>query len=373
MGNYDEMKLSVEALSGGKNTVLLDDLGLPSIYVVIPKGKISDVLSGGTQTTHPAFIVNSAELDSFYFSKYANVIERDRAYSLPFRDPACYLNFDRAVEVCENKGTGFHLATNAELAYLSLWCKKNGTVPRGNNLYGADYQNPQERGVVSYTYESGGKMYDGRVFTGSGPVTWAHDHTNAGIYGLNGNVWKWTGGMRLMNGEIQIIPYNNAAAHVPQNKESTFWKAILPNGNLVAPGTAGTLKYDSVAAGNSNQTATSLGDMIINTAVEHPQYTGVSTDDYWAYGYMDAFKNLTAKAGVTVPEIMKALCLAPDGGATKNGAFWVRNYGERLPVRCGGWRDAANAGVDALSLFSSRAHSSNSVGLFSAFVNLKSA
>ena len=28
MNNFDDMKLAVEALSGGKNTVLFDDLGM---------------------------------------------------------------------------------------------------------------------------------------------------------------------------------------------------------------------------------------------------------------------------------------------------------------------------------------------------------
>ena len=30
MPNFDDLKLSIEALSGGKNTVLFDDLGMPS-------------------------------------------------------------------------------------------------------------------------------------------------------------------------------------------------------------------------------------------------------------------------------------------------------------------------------------------------------
>ena len=37
MANFDDMKLAVEALSGGKNTVLLDDRGMPSIMVAFSK------------------------------------------------------------------------------------------------------------------------------------------------------------------------------------------------------------------------------------------------------------------------------------------------------------------------------------------------
>ena len=56
MANFDDMKLAVEALSGGKNTVLLDDRGMPSIMVAFPKFKISDVIAGGSENIHPAFL-----------------------------------------------------------------------------------------------------------------------------------------------------------------------------------------------------------------------------------------------------------------------------------------------------------------------------
>ena len=33
-----------------------------------------------------------------------------------------------------------------------------------------------------------------------------HNHDMSGIADINGNLWEWTGGLRLMDGEIQIIP-----------------------------------------------------------------------------------------------------------------------------------------------------------------------
>ena len=39
MANFDDMKLAVEALSGGKNTVLFDDMGMPSIVFTFAKQK----------------------------------------------------------------------------------------------------------------------------------------------------------------------------------------------------------------------------------------------------------------------------------------------------------------------------------------------
>ena len=55
--------------------------------------------------------------------------------------------------------------------------------------------------------------------------------------------------MRLVNGEIQIIPYANCmSATCDMSEGSTEWKAIKADGSLVTPGTDGTLKYDIVSA-----------------------------------------------------------------------------------------------------------------------------
>lgn len=58
-----------------------------------------------------------------------------------------------------------------------------------------------------------------------------------------GDVWKWMSGLRIYKGEIQIFVGNLAAKQVSHLATSTYWKAILPNGSLVEPGTPGTLKY----------------------------------------------------------------------------------------------------------------------------------
>ena len=52
MPNFDDLKLSIEALSGGKNTVLFDDLGMPSVMVPFPKLKMSDLIAGGSENIH---------------------------------------------------------------------------------------------------------------------------------------------------------------------------------------------------------------------------------------------------------------------------------------------------------------------------------
>ena len=69
MGNYDQMAAAVSELSGGKNVVLLDDIGMPSIYVRIPKGKNSAALAimfimrlMWTVSRRPLFIILSIRI-----------------------------------------------------------------------------------------------------------------------------------------------------------------------------------------------------------------------------------------------------------------------------------------------------------------------
>ena len=51
MANFDDMKLAVEALTGGKNTVIMDDMDMPSIMVRWEKQKNNAILSGGSDGT----------------------------------------------------------------------------------------------------------------------------------------------------------------------------------------------------------------------------------------------------------------------------------------------------------------------------------
>ena len=348
MPNFDDLKLSIEALSGGKNTVLFDDLGMPSVMVPFPKLKMSDLIAGGSENIHPAFSVDGVEKSVIYVSKYQNIVLNERGYSLPMRDPRASLNFDQAVAYCRNKGKGWSLTPYSLWSAIALWCRKNGTMPRGNNNYGADHAYGHEKGVPTY-YESG-KI--ARCATGSGPNTWNHNWMPDGIADLNGNVWEWCAGMRLMNGEIQIIPYANCmAADASMGASSTLWKAIAADGTLVEPGTAGTLKYNYVSG--------------------HIQLTSgdITPEDTWRG---DTYQNMTLDSALTVPEIAKALLIYPDepGGDYGGDGHYMNNSGERLPICGGGWGNASDAGVFSVNLGSPRSHSSTVIGFRSAYCEL---
>ena len=345
--NYDLTNLAVKMVMP-TNELIYDDKGIPSVMVKIPKFKISDVITDGSDATHPAFIVNGVEVPVIYISKYQNRIQDGRAYSLPGEDPAASINFDNARIACESKGPGWHLMTNAEWAVIALWCKKNGFMPYGNNSYGKDSRETVIKAIPSMPLDASNRIQ--RVATGTGPIEWSHDKTLSGIWDLNGNVWEWMGGYRTVIGEIQILANNDAAdLNNPQNETSVKWRAIMPDGSLVAPGTAGTLKWDYVSS-----------RWTLATTITSSSETSRSS----------TFETIAAASGITAPEILKALALFPaDTTGYEGDLFYGNNAAtECLACRGGQWAYAAVAGVFAFNSASARSYVGPSIGFRSAYI-----
>ena len=339
MSNYEDLRGAA-----ANDEIILDDMGIPSVMVKIPLVYLDELGIGTAHTPHPAFIINDKVVPYIYVSKYINVVKNNRAYSLPNQDPATSITFDRAVEVCYNKGAGWHLMTAAEWGVLHNLITAADLEPRGNTAQGKSHIKAYERGVLSP--QNPASVY--RTLTGTGGKNWEA----LGVNDIVGNVHKWVVA-RLVNGEIQIIPNNNAAIH-----NSAAWRAIMPNGTLVAPGTAGTLKFDYT--GNPANSTTAFH---ITTTLEHQQ-----ADDNAGYGAKD-FGTLTAKSGVTIPDLLKALALFPNSDKTGRGYIYFRNNGERLLIRGGHYGSGGSAGEALGSFDNPRSLSDVYVGLFSAFVD----
>lgn len=349
MANFDDLQGAVAQFGAG-NKVIYDDIGMPSIMVGVPKMKYSDIITGGTDEVLPFWIVDGEEKNTIWVSKFQNIVENDRAYSLAMKLPRNYITFDQSVAACRKKGNGWHLNQTGIFACLNLLSQKMGTVPHGNTNYGKDYYHAYEHGIMPQGEAN-------RTLTGSGEPTWYHNHDTSGIADLNGNVWEWTGGLRLVDGEIQIIPYGNCMKlDCDMSAESTLWKAIKPDGTLVEPGTAGTLKIDRTSASDAT--------LRINTSI-----TAQTTD---SNDTSVVFKSTAAVSGVSIPKLLIALGLFPDSGVTGygNDRFWARNNGERLPVRGSCFHHASASGPSALYLDAARSLSNDCVGFRSAFCEL---
>ena len=238
MSNYEDLKAQA------KQTIILNDKGLPLVMEAYPLVYLDELGIGATHTPHPAFKINDKVLPKIYLPAYIASVKGGRAYSLPNQEPAVNVNFDQAKQYCENNGAGFHLMTAAEWGLVHNLLTASGIHPRGNTAYGKSHVHAYEKGVMS----AGGN----RTLTGTGDKSWSTDMQGGGINDFVGNVSKWLGGLRLYNGEIQVIADNNAAiTGTDQSAGSSAWKAILQDGTLVAPGTTGTLKFSYSAAASA--------------------------------------------------------------------------------------------------------------------------
>ena len=325
MSNFDQISLMAKAQG---NTVILDKVepGMPGFYVPIPKMTISQLITGGSNSVHPAFIVNGVEKDVIFIGKYQSIMYNGKCYSLPMEKPGNNATFDTFLTRSREKGAGHHLMTNAEWALIALICKKQGFLPKGNNNYGKDHAESMYYGIPG-TYNDDGTIR--HILTGSGPDTYYHNGNRSGIADLNGNVSERVAGYRTVDGEIQIIPDNNAAMiDCDMSATSSVWKAIKPDGTLVTPGTTGTLHWNW------------LNDKITLDTVSVVEDVSRST----------TFKSLAVNLTNVpngAPEILKALALFPDDPDGEYGSdmFYMNTSGERLLHRGGSFTSGSLAGV----------------------------
>ena len=153
-----------------------------------------------------------------------------------------------------------------------------------------------------------------------------------------GNIWEHVGGIRFMDGQVQVIPDNGAAAGADQSRDSKEWQAIhTADGDPV---------YYKVEDGEIS---------LQPVTPDCKDYDGVE------------FKDLNAEA-MDVPEKLIELGLYPAPGYEGTDYFWLDTDGERIVFRGGNWYSGANAGVFSSDGTDSRASVYWSVGFRSALV-----
>lgn len=349
----DTLRKSVEAASGGRNTVLYTAKGQPCYMTVIPKFTLESIDASLGTGTHPAFIVGGVEKNQLFIGQHIGVSRNGEMLSLPGVDPINTITHDAAINLVRANGAGWHLMNNVEWAALSHWCWKNGFLPRGNSQFGRSSDLTAELGVRSDGLAVTGATQgtQSRTLTGSGPTGWRHDNTPFGIADLNGNVWEWAPGMRINAGEIQIMADNNAALSTADfSAASADWKAVDgATGALVAPGTVGTVRYASANSGTADFTL------------------------YRASGAsFEGMANNTGANPVSAAalQLLKRHGLFPIASSGLGGdGFYLNVADERVPIRGGGWNNAAFTGVFALHLFNPRSDANVYFGARPAFVS----
>jgi hypothetical protein len=307
-----------------QNVAVYDNAGIPSFMVKFAKEQNKDLFPGGSETTFPAFTVNGEEVEIF-ISQFPNTIYNGRAYSWPHQRPATNITYEEMMAACFSKGEGWHMLTAPESALMIHDSKRKNTLPHGNTYFGKDWNHQEEKGIV---------FDNGFTLTGSGPATWTHDHSIFGVHDLKGNIWEMIAGLRLMNGVIEIIPDNNAAATHDYSKQSKLWQPILHNGDPV--------KF-------------AIGDEAITLT------TGEIEKEWNGCRWCDV------QSEIEVPEIIKALSLFQTDEKDGQAYLFVDTDGERLPCRGGGFHSTGNAGLGALNLGNPRSSSYVDVGFRSAF------
>lgn len=303
-----------------RNEVIFDKSGIPDIMVAFTPDELG----------LPAEL-KGRKVEAYLIGKYPATMIDGVPHSLPFQKPAVDVNHDEAIRLCEAKGPGWHLTTNDEWAALAHQSRKNGTLPRGNTNSGKSHSHPEETGT---TYEGG----YGKTLTGSGPVTWNHDHTAEGVADMCGNVWEHVGGIRFVDGKVQVIPRNEAAAGADQSKDSPEWVNIY------------TADGDPVYYNVHDGAITLQPFESEDKDYDGVRFTWLRTHD------------------LDIPDELIRLGLYPADGYEGSDYFWLDTNGERCVSRGGAWPGGANAGVFCLDGYNARSSSDANFGFRPAFV-----
>lgn len=361
MANFDTSALALAAVCPS-NKMILDDKGMPGFYVQISKQNLSDLLTSDDNTVHPAFRVSGVEYPGVSIGKFAGVEDNGRIYSLPGVDPKTYITLDQYEERCRAKGYGHHCITAAEWAFLALWCRKNGTMPKGNNNYGKDIGETIYQAVPA-SYESDGRT--ARTLVGTGPLSWRHNGALDGITDLNGNVWEWTAGIRLVHGELQVIPYNNAAdPDVDIGATSAQWKAINANAT----------SWDDLFI-TPDGSGTTAGSVKLDFVDGHWQFATTITSQEDSSRSAAFYKTTASGLSAIAMLFLQAMALLPEDnqeGDTYGGDYFYANNAneERCAYRGGNWTVGSVSGVFAVNLSYARSSSIATLGGRLAYVDL---
>ena len=352
---------------GMGNVVLRDSNNRPSVFVKHVLQNSSEFDASLPEHPHPAFVVGETTDPALYIAKYLNttLTSGGTLYSLPNAVPDYAYGYYSELNRMRSFGNNVSGLTIADHGLLVLMAHKNKWISHGNNRAGCDYRDGQaawSSASVSYaagytvlyrgykwtclkahtssasltpelspslwekTEKVGGTVIPEEfslsdsglhTLTGSGPVNWCMLSDPELETDVQGQGDCLIYGVRLYNGEIQILPNNDAAdPDADMSQDSSAWKAILPSQNdnsytLVAPGTEGTVHF--YKTGTANNTPLKL----VARALEDAELTGYSQQ-----AFTSVINDPTSLP--YIPSILYELGLAPLPNTTVDGTLWIQ-------------------------------------------------
>lgn len=342
----EKIRNTIESSSNGKQTVVWTPKGQASYFYIQPAFNLQDANTTVGTGIHPMFIINGEQKRERLLGVYAGSIQNGELVSVPNVDAAVSTNFESFVSLAKANGAGWGLMTNTDWAGIGLICFAAGVLPRGNTSYGKSNL-PFETGLRVDSAAPGTQTGVPRVLLGSGTNHWRHNDEFNGISDLSGNVWELTPGIRLVDGEVQLIENNDSAnIFTDFGTTSSAWKSINgETGELVQPGHPNAVKF-------------------ANTGTS--PYTLVRESG-------QTFEGLTNPSTTPVSEAAKITLLRygiyplADRKLGSHG-IWITPNGERIVMRGGDWGSGYAAGIFALSMGLQRNSINSSVGARPAFV-----
>ena len=333
----DAERYALERATGGQQTVIYDAAGNANAMFVLPRFQYGDLgmsaAMGAGNVTAFDFGAGSIKGEIFIGAYLASGAG---AVSAPRQDPRVSLDHTAARAACAAKGAGWHLVTAHEWAAIALWCMANGYEPIGNTNWGRSHAKNWMVGNRPDNRTPGDASGTGITQTGSMGSEATHTRTLGGIADLVGNVWEWQDGLLLQDGRFKISAYNTQA-----EVDWAFVDAYLDASSL----SGGSAILSSVVTNR-------LGPLGDNANA------GNSASGDW--------RSMTKAGGYVSLQALRRLLVEP-ASVLPQGRIYMRNFGERLPFRGGGWGSGADAGLAALNLGDSRVSTGTNIGFRPAF------
>lgn len=320
----EERKEAAPASVESDVVVIYDNAGIPSIMRRFRKKTNAELFEGGSDKTHPAFVIGGEEYDEIYIGVYEGCEIGGRIYSLPYRMPKTNVTMDDFAKMCFAKGEGWHMMTAQEWGLVANECAKAGVFPHGNTENGHWHKDKEEKGVFPEGYDE--KEDPDITLTGSGPATWTHNHQPDGVHDLCGNIWEMLPGAVLDYGVLKTCAGNDMAT--PEG-----W-------------------------GKRLYTVTGKDGRTVKIGFDEDENMKTTTDEVVSYGSETWGEIETAEAASV--EELRELALW-DG--EKNASVWAdTEEPERCLSRGGIWYFGSDAGVFDAFLYSPRSGVDTGIG-----------